>query len=408
MHSPLLPAARPARPAPIAAVQLPASPSWSHPDPAAEAAPPAPAPVPEAPAPAPEGPAADKPWWRFGEDGPIFTFGAATSFVFDINQPDSQVTNENRKTYANGQSEESFNIDLVQLGVSGSRSRVSYGVKLDYGDWSEVVSDNVDGDFALQEAFLAIDAGFGVISAGRMPTPLGYEVLEPWANANISRSRAWFFQAVSHDGAALSGEVGGVSLMAAVVNGFKVSENGMNNPDDEYGVIASAGVPVGDADFKLTAVYSDEKDLTRFFELNGNVAGNWERFRYGLDLTWLDGNGHGNPAPPDVTVLDATAYGGATFGHWSGDLRLSYTDQKGTNGNYLTRNSEGIVSFTATGGYEIVDGVVLRAEYRVDSASRDIFDDHDSAASPGGPVGQTDLVNVVQVQLMWTPATGKR
>lgn len=318
------------------------------------------------------------------------------------------MTGENPKTYANGQSEESFNIDLVQLGISGSRSIVSYGVKLDYGDWSEVVSDNVDGDFALQEAFLAIDVGFGVISAGRIPTPLGYEVIEPWADANISRSRAWFYQSVSHDGAAISGEIGAVSLMAAVVNGFRVSSKGVSNPDDEYGVIASAEVPLGDADFKLSAIYSDEQDLTRFFELNGTVAGNWERYRYGLDLTWLDGDGHGNPAPPDVTVLDATGYAGATFGSWSGDFRLSYTDQKGTNGNFLTRNSEGIVSFTATGGYEIVDGVVFRAEYRVDSSSRDIFDDHNSEATAAGPVGTTGIVNVVQLQLMWTPATGGR
>src|SRR5205814_1400833 len=39
---------------------------------------------------------------RAGWTGPTFTFGAATSFVFDINQPDHQLTHENQKTYADG------------------------------------------------------------------------------------------------------------------------------------------------------------------------------------------------------------------------------------------------------------------------------------------------------------------
>ena len=341
------------------------------------------------------------------DGGPTFTFGSSTSFVYDFNDPDGHYTDENRKTYADGESEQSFNIDLVQLGLSGSRQRVTYGTKIDFGDWADAVQDNADGDVALQEMFLAIDAGFGVITAGRMPTPIGYEVLEPWADPNISRSRAWFYQPISHDGAAISGELGGVSLMAAVVNGMHINDNGANNPDDEYGVIASFSVPVGDADLHVAAIYSDEKDELSEVELNAFISGTYERWRYGLETTWLDGNGHGGSSkPPDISVWDLTSYGGATFGKWSGDVRLSYTDQKGTNANDFNRNHEGIVSFTATGGYEIVDGVVVRAEYRVDSSNDPIFDDHNSGADAAGPFGQTDLINVVNVQLLWTPATG--
>lgn len=342
------------------------------------------------------------------EGGPTFTFGASTSFVYDFNEPDDQNTHENQKTYADGASEESFNVDLVQLGISGSRSIVTYGTKIDFGDWSDAIEDNIDGDVALQEMFLAIDVGFGAITAGRMPTPIGYEVVEPWADPNISRSRAWFFQPISHDGAALSGEIRGVSLMAAVVNGLHINDEQANNPDDEYGVIASFSVPVGDASFRFAGIYSDEKDELRVIELNAFVAGTYERWRYGLETTWLDGNGHGDsPQPSDTEVYDVTGYGGATFGKWSGDLRLSYTDQKGTNGNYFNRNHDKIVSFTATGGYEIVDGVVFRAEYRVDSSSEPIFDDHNSNETVAGPTGQDDLINVVNVQLLWTPATGQ-
>lgn len=347
------------------------------------------------------------------DGGPIFTFGAATSFVYDINEPDDQVTDENQKTYANGKSEESFNIDLVQLGLSGTRGIVRYGAKIDFGDWTREIQDNIDDSVALQEMFLATSAGPVVLTGGRMLTPFGYEVLEPWANANISRSRAWYYQSISHDGAAISGEIGGVSMMAAIVNGFRINNIGANNPDDEYGVIASVGFPLGEeATFRLSAVYSDENDSERNVEVNGVLAGNHERYRYGLESTWLDGNGHGNgtptqPVPQDATVIDVTGYGGATFGKWSVDTRLSYTDQKGTNGNYFTRNHDKIVSFTLTGGYEIVEGVVFRAEYRVDNSNSPIFDDHNSEITPVGASGQTDTINVVQFQLLWTPATGQ-
>jgi hypothetical protein len=359
--------------------------------------------------------------------GPHFTFGASTSFVYDINEPnggckydadgnpetlpqDCAATGENRKLYADGESEESFNIDLVQLGVSGSRGIVDYGAKIDFGDWADAIEDNIDGDVALQEMFMAIHAPWVTITAGRIPTPIGYEVLEPWANPNISRSRAWWYQPISHDGVALSGAVGPVTLMAAVVNGMHISDQGATNPDDEYGVIASMSVPFGSNDFRFSAIYSDEEDKVRNVELNAYLGGTWDRWRYALESTWLDGDTHGpTPAlvPPDFQVWDVTGYAGATFGSWSGDARLSYTDQEGTNQNFFNVNDEGIVSFTLTGGYEIVEGVVVRAEYRVDSSSDPVFDDHDSGINVAGSFGQDDIVNVVQVQLLWTPATGQ-
>jgi hypothetical protein len=340
--------------------------------------------------------------------GPNFTFGASTSFVYDINEPDNSFNHENQKTYSDGESEESFNLDLVQIGVSGSRGIVDYGVKIDFGDWTDAIEDNIDGDVALQEMFMAIHAPYVTITAGRIPTPIGYEVVEPWANPNISRSRAWWVQPISHDGLALSGEAGPVTLMAAVVNGMRVSEDGANNPDDEYGVIGSVSIPFGSNDVRFSAIYSDEEDAIRYVELNAYVAGTWDRWRYALETTWRDGDSHGpiDPSlpnvPPDVSLWDVTGYAGATFGSWSGDVRLSYTDQEGTNENFFYANEESIVTFTLTGGYEIVEGVVVRAEYRLDSSSDPIF--ADNTTSNGG--GLDDMVNVVQAQLLWTPSFG--
>lgn len=334
------------------------------------------------------------------EGGPNLTFAASTSYTFDFNDPDTQSTGQNPRTYASAEQDESFNIDLVQIGASGTRGPVSYGAKIDMGDWASFVGDSLDGDIALQELFLAIDAGWATVTAGRIPTPIGYEVLEPWANANISRSQAWWIQPISHDGLAVSGEAGDASWMVGLVNGLFVNDFAGNNIDDEYGVLASVGIPIGDADLRFAGIYSEEADATNNYELNGLLAGVYNNCRYGLESTYLYSHLKNNTLGPDnTTVWDVTAYGGATWGQVSLDLRGSYTDQDAGVSSF---GDNEIFSFTTTGGYEITDGVVVRAEYRVDISDENIFNDDDSIS--GSP---DDLINVLQFQLLWTPATGE-
>ena len=74
-------------------------------------------------------------------DGPNFTFGASTSIVYDFNDPDPDSSfngesfDRNPLSYANQeQQDESFNIDLVQLGINGSRGRALSGK----GGWRTV------------------------------------------------------------------------------------------------------------------------------------------------------------------------------------------------------------------------------------------------------------------------------
>ncbi|HYB99715.1 MAG TPA: outer membrane beta-barrel protein [Candidatus Limnocylindrales bacterium] len=345
------------------------------------------------------------------EGGPNLTFGASTSFTFDFNDPDRPpglaVQPQNERLYANIESEESFNIDLVQLGVSGTRGPVSYGAKVDFGDLARFTGDDDDGDIGLQELFLAIDTGFVTVSAGRVPTPIGYESLEPWSIPNISHSRAWLFQPVNHDGLAVSGEVGNFSGMIGVVNGFAVNDPVGNNIDDEYGIIGYVGAGIADTNLRLSGIYSEESDQAEFIELNLVVSGNVDRFRYGAETTWLDVETDDPfaptppfPAPvPDSRVWDVTGYFGGTWSGFSLDLRLSYTHENDTDATRAgaTANT-GIWSVTSTGGYEITDGVVFRAEYRVDVASDDVFLDEDAP--------NEDVDHVIQAQLMWTPAIG--
>jgi len=336
--------------------------------------------------------------------GPNFTFGASTSYTYDINDPDTS-TGENQKLYSSFEQDESFNIDLVQVGVSGTRGIVTYGAKIDVGDMAKTVQDDIfdDDNFALQEMYLAIDAGPAMVTAGRMPTPIGYEVLEPWANPNISRSRAWGFQPINHDGVAVSAQYGNFNAMTAVVNGFNVTDPTINNPDDEYGILGAVGVAVGDLDLRLSGIWSQEHDNTDIYEGNAVLAGNYNNCRYGLEGTYY--NNDADMSSLQASMWDVTAYGGGTWGPWSADLRASGGQEfDATNGNLVSNGEQNTIwSFTATGGYEITDGVVIRAEYRIDLSTRDIYADDDTI---GGSPDSMD--NVVSAQLLWTPATGEK
>ena len=55
------------------------------------------------------------------DEGPNFTFGASTSFGFDINEPSASnsALGQNILTYSSMEQDESFNIDLVQIGING-------------------------------------------------------------------------------------------------------------------------------------------------------------------------------------------------------------------------------------------------------------------------------------------------
>ena len=86
------------------------------------------------------------------DEGPNFTFGASTSFAYDINEPNAgnPARANNSIFYPNMENEdESFNIDLVQIGVSGERGMVSYAATIDLGDLAAFAGDSSDGDIAL-------------------------------------------------------------------------------------------------------------------------------------------------------------------------------------------------------------------------------------------------------------------
>jgi hypothetical protein len=328
-------------------------------------------------------------------DGPDLSIGASSSYVFDVNDPDVAGGVLNQFAYANnGRGEvdgnESFNIDLVQLGVSGGSGDVTYGAKLNMGDLSSSSDDGVE----VMTAWAAYDAGTATITAGRIDTPIGYEVLEPWGNANISRSMAWNYQPINHDGLTVSSSTSGLDIMLGVVNGVSVG----NDDNDEKGLIGSVSGSAGNVDFSLSGIISEEKDLTDVLLgpsgengdatvlnliLSSELAGMDVALEY--TMSELDADDFSD----DIEMNSVVLYAGTDLGNTSLDARLEFA-----NVDYGCDGCDNDVwGLTITAGWELSDNVGFRLEYRHDSSDEDFYLDGDEL---------DDGLDIIQAQLVLT------
>ncbi len=328
------------------------------------------------------------------DDGPNFSFGASTSIGFDINEPSG--SSQNALYYSSMEQDESFNIDLVQLGISGQRGAVGYAASLDFGDLAALAGDSRDGDVALQTAYITYDFdGIGAM-AGRFATPIGYEVLEPWGNAQISRSRGWQAQPINHDGLTISGSADVVDLMIGVVNGFTVGDQpaGSNDPDDEKGIIGSMGVGISDElSIYVSGIFTEDNDAVDRYLVNtilsGDVAAGDTGIRWALEGTLRNDD---PSVGSDMQLWNVAGYVGTDAGPVGVDIRLDFTDDEGI----VTPMDTKVWSVSVTGSVPVTDGVDFRVEYRHDSADDPIFGD-DSVG------GVSDDLDLVQAQLVWHP-----
>jgi hypothetical protein len=331
-----------------------------------------------------------------------WTFGMSTSYTYDFNSPNTDAAPPgplvgNNGLYANFEQDESFNIDLVQLGASGERGKLSYGAKIDYGDLARLAGDSDDGDIALQEAYIAYDFDVATATAGRFGTPVGYELLEPWGNPNVSRSWTWIAQPINHDGLKLNSSFDIVDVGVGVVNSFTVNDqprfDGMNDTDDEKGIFANVGVSVSDA-FNIYGVglWNEFRDDVNQWLGNGIISGDIAMgdndVNYALEGMYRKNDNNNTGSDDDMWSL--AGYFGFDVGPVGVNLRGEYVDDEGI----LFGQDVKLWAATVTGSVELVDGVEFRVEYRHDDANEDIYLDDSNG---------DDTDDVIQAQLYWAP-----
>jgi hypothetical protein len=329
--------------------------------------------------------------------------GIATSYQYNFNDPDSNITS----LRAFDRDHNSFVLDLFQLQVSRAPGEdgVGFMTKIDFGKLAERLGTDWDGDgtagnvaeeqnsVEIQEAYITYNFP-GLpdlqVKAGKFATPIGAEVIEPWANPNISRSMqfAWGIPYI-HTGATASYAFGSqASLMLGIVNGW---DNAVDNNDGKSFLGSLAITPVEQFSLLLNGIYGAEQadrgdskrglvDIVATIKPVENFAiilnydyGNETDLGVGGDAEW---NAFSGILSYDIVEGLPVPIGFAFRGE-------VFDDSDGT--RLPTLGGAGFGSFQSaaevTGTFKVVlaEGLMFRTEYRYDWGNNALYENYPTA-----------------------------
>lgn len=325
--------------------------------------------------------------------------GIATSYQYDLNDPDSNITS----LRAFDRDSNSFVLDLFQLQVSRAPGEdgVGFVTKVNFGKLAERMAADWDGDgtvgnvaeeqnsVELQDAFITYNFP-GLpdlqIKAGKFVTPLGAEVIEPWANPNISRSLAFAFAIpFTHTGATASYAFGSqVSLMMGIVNGW---DNVVDSNDGKSFLGSLAITPVEQFSLLLNGIYGAEQpdrgDSKRgVFDAVATIKpiDNFAiilNYDYGNESDLHVGDGHAEwnafsgIVSYDLVDVLPVPVGFALRGEYFDDSDGTRLPTPGGLGFGDDQNA-----WEVTGTFKVVlaEGLMFRTEYRYDAAHNSLYE----------------------------------
>jgi hypothetical protein len=331
--------------------------------------------------------------------------GIATSYMYDFNNPDSH----NVSLRAFDRDSNSFVLDLFQLEVSRAPGEdgVGFVTKVNFGKIAERMAADWDGDgtignvaeeqnsVELEEAYITYNPP-GLpdfqVKAGKFVTMMGAEVIEPWRNANVSRSLAFTWAIpLTHTGVMTSYAISEqASVTLGIVNGWD------NVVDSNDGKSVHAGVtitPVEQFSLAITGMYGAEqpdngyskrgladvvatiKPIDDFVITLNYDYGNESGLGIGGNEQW---NAFSGILAYDIPELLVVPIGFALRGEYFDDsdgTRLQPQLQSGDAGYGQYQNA-----WEVTGTFKVVlaKGLMFRTEYRYDSAKKNLYDDDHS------------------------------
>ena len=203
------------------------------------------------------------------------------------------------------------------------------------------------------------------IDAGVLPTNVGYEVANTYANPNITLGLVWYAQPVIYEGARISFDL---NELANIPLGFYAEYNQEYNSDN-----FAVGINGEFAGLSFALSYYDYRSDRNLVDLVlGYSIANVD-LGLNFDYQWLDDSAK-SPGQDD------SAYGVALYfipkfetgkGEVSIPVRLEYFDE-GTSGIYSSGGENGY-SITVTPTYRPISNGFIRAEVAYVSTDKKIF-----------------------------------
>jgi len=322
----------------------------------------------------------------------------AGDYLYNFNSPDSH-ENQFRviDTDAN-----SFTLNDAFLYVARQKEDEPLGfvMDFDFGKTAEVVgsvtrwSNNPDNtestnSFELRDAYLTykVPVGDGItLKAGKFVTLLGYEVLKTHSsfNPNISNSMLFGYAIpFTHTGLLANVPLGGMfSLDIGVVNGW---DNPVDNNDGKSLLAGIAFNPVEMFSLYVSGTYGPEQNDNGHSKRGVVTAVG--TLKATKELTFVVDADYGNetdlvPSGPDLKSADW--YGVAGYAIYQVNDKLSlnfraegFADPDGVRTAFQEPGfGPGVTAWevTPTVAYQIMDGLLWRAEYRHDETDKRFFE----------------------------------
>jgi Putative beta-barrel porin-2, OmpL-like. bbp2 len=318
-------------------------------------------------------------------DGPKFSGFVTASYLYDLNDQPSGYINSFQGSNFYGGKNASFKADAAHLTITGGDSAgATYTIDIDAGTDGVATGQSINnGTWAIdvQQAFVSIPFGASPLGlqAGKFYTPEGIEVGNSGSDPTVTRGLAFgVLECTAHTGALLTFKAN--AQISGAIGGINGTDVWLSDNVD--------GIPVGFA--KVAFNYGDPISAT-VSAYYGHQNGSRENF-LSLDLTGvnkslvpsLDLNFQANFKKANKAATDSSGKDWTGFLVGLQPLYHMGAAQVGVRYEFLSLDDNGTVSInsvTVAPGYKLTQSTLLRAEYRIDLASKNVFKDDKGAGT---------------------------
>jgi len=279
-------------------------------------------------------------------------------------------TNDNSKDSRDG-----FRITNAVVNLKGSSGQMGFDLALgaflvptvwDGGVGNDMISyttgDTTGNEAGILWGYVSYSPVDKVtLDAGLLTTNIGYEVVNTYANPNVTLGAVWNAQPVIYPGARITLEVAENISVYAEYNGDTANQNA-----EEAFALGSIG-SLGEIDYAVS--YYDYAGFKNLVDVVLSYSVGSVDLGLNVDYQWLDDA----PAGRDDSAYGVAVYLIPSFGNVTVPVRLEYFDEGTSRIYYPDGEAEKGYTVTVTPTLKPADNSFVRAEVSYISTDREVF-----------------------------------